>query len=148
MQYIITIGLGLVSTILGVCVTHLYSKLKQMGEAQKELETSKVEELIDEKVADRTAEIHKEFEDSKAEVLAELKKAKEQLKTANVKFETIKDSYRYRLIALCQIYLDKGEISCREYNQVSEMWKVYSGLGGNSQGEDYYHLVEKLFLRS
>ena len=118
-----------------------------MSEAQELLKTTQIEELIDQKVEARTTEIHKEFEDSKAAILAELAKAKNELVKSNEKFETIKNSYRYRLIALCQIYLDKGEITRKEYDQVSEMWRVYSGLGGNSQGEDYYHLVEKLFLR-
>lgn len=101
LNYIITIVLGLISTILGVCVTHLYTKLKKMSEAQELLKTTQIEELIDQKVEERTAEIHREFEESKATILAELTKAKNELIKSNKKFETIKNSYRYRLIALC-----------------------------------------------
>ena len=72
-----------------------------MSEAQELLKTTQIEELIDQKVEVRTAEIHKEFEDSKAAILAELTKARNELVKSNEKFETIKNSYRYRLIALC-----------------------------------------------
>ena len=68
----------------------------------------------------------------------------EELKEDNRKFDAIKDSYRYRLISLCEIYLDRGFLTPKEYSSLSEMWKVYHDLGGNSQAEDYYHKVETL----
>lgn len=76
-----------------------------------------------------------------------LKPVQTELDIAKEKFEVIKDSYRYRLIALCEIYLNRGYLTPQEYHQISEMWKVYHGLGGNSQAEDYYHKVEKLPVR-
>lgn len=59
-------------------------------------------------------------------------------------FISIRDSYKYRLIELCKIYLERGSITAKEYSQLSEMWKVYHELGGNSQAEDYYYKVEDL----
>ena len=60
------------------------------------------------------------------------------------KFTAIKESYRYRLISLCERYLNKGYLTPEEYHGLSEMWKVYHELGGNGQAEEYYHKVEKL----
>jgi hypothetical protein len=47
----------------------------------------------------------------------------EKLKTVNQKlklyeefFETIKHSYRFRLISLCEKYLEKGYLTPKEYS--------------------------------
>ena len=69
---------------------------------------------------------------------------KNELEVEKQKFNAIKESYRYRLISLCEIYLDRGFITSKEYTALSEMWKVYHALGGNSQAEDMYHRTERL----
>ena len=94
-----------------------------------------------------------EFEERKREeeiqqmIATALCPIKEDLIKSAVKFESIKQSYRYRLISLCEIYLDRGYLTPKEYSGLTEMWKVYHDLGGNSQAEDYYHKVEKLPVR-
>ena len=56
----------------------------------------------------------------------------------------IVSSYRYRLIALCKAYILQGYITFEQYEQLSEFYQVYSGLGGNGQAKDYYETAIKL----
>ena len=53
-------------------------------------------------------------------------------------------SYRYRLIALCKEFINKGYITTDEYEQLSEFYKVYHDLGGNGQAEEYYRRAMSL----
>jgi hypothetical protein len=40
--------------------------------------------------------------------------------------------------------LRDGYISQDEFDQVTEMYKLYHGLGGNGQAQDYYERVMEL----
>lgn len=117
---------GLLSTGIVAYLTYLHKKFKEYKNLMEEKDDEAISEMVEEKIEEQ------------------MKPVQEELKQTQEKFEVIKDSYRYRLIALCEIYLDRGYLTPREYHQLSEMWKVYHGLGGNSQAEDYYHKVEKL----
>ena len=59
-------------------------------------------------------------------------------------FALIINSYKYRLIQLCKTHLKDGYITSADYEQVSEMYNLYHGLGGNGQAEDYYKKVQTL----
>ena len=76
-----------------------------------------------------------------------LKEANKHLLILDKYIEAIKESYRFRLLTLCNFHLKKGYVTPAEYSQITEMWKVYYALGGNGQGEDYYHKVEQLPIR-
>lgn len=56
-------------------------------------------------------------------------------------------SYRYRLIALCKAYIKQGYITLSQYEQLSEFYQVYSGLGGNGQAKEYYEMAIALEKR-
>lgn len=73
-----------------------------------------------------------------------LKPIEEEITKINSKFESIKNSYKYRLIDICQGYLDKGYMTPNEYRRLTEMYKVYEGIGGNSQAHDYYLKAQQL----
>ena len=47
-------------------------------------------------------------------------------------------SYRFRLIQLCKEFIKQGYITPDQYDQLSEFYRVYTGLGGNGQAKDYY----------
>ena len=61
--------------------------------------------------------------------------------------ELIINSYKFRLIQLCKTHLRDGYISQDEFDQVTEMYKLYHGLGGNGQAQDYYERVMELEIR-
>ena len=56
----------------------------------------------------------------------------------------IVSSYRYRLTQLCDIYLHRGYITVDEYDQLSEFYRIYTGLGGNGQAKERYEMVLQL----
>jgi hypothetical protein len=59
-------------------------------------------------------------------------------------FELIINSYKFRLIQLCKTHLRDGYISESDFEQITEMYKLYHGLGGNGQAQEYYEKVIKL----
>lgn len=62
----------------------------------------------------------------------------------NQHIESILKSYRFRLIQLCKTYLDQGYMTSKQYEQLSEFFKLYSELGGNSQAKEYYERTVEL----
>ena len=61
--------------------------------------------------------------------------------------ELIINSYKFRLIQLCKTHLRDGYITQDAFDQVTEMYKLYHGLGGNGQAQDYYERVMELEIR-
>ena len=60
------------------------------------------------------------------------------------KFNLIINSYKFRLIQLCKSYLRDNFITEKDSEQITEMYKLYHGLGGNGQAQEYYEKVLKL----
>ena len=56
-------------------------------------------------------------------------------------------SYRFRLIQLCKIYLKQKYMTQDQYDQLTEFYKLYEGLGGNGQAKEYYEKTVKLEIR-
>ena len=47
-------------------------------------------------------------------------------------------SYRFLLVQLCKGFLAQGYITPAQMEQLSEFYKLYTGLGGNGQAKIYY----------
>lgn len=62
-------------------------------------------------------------------------------------FKLIINSYKFRLIQLCKSHLRDGYITEPDYEQISEMYNLYTALGGNGQAKEYYDKVLKLEMR-
>lgn len=56
-------------------------------------------------------------------------------------------SYRFRLIQLCKGFLAQGYLTSSEMEQLTEFYKVYTGLGGNGQAKIYYEKAMELPLK-
>ena len=56
-------------------------------------------------------------------------------------------SYKFRLIQLCKLYLDQEYMTTNQFEQLSEMYKVYNDLKGNGQAKKYYERVIELPIR-
>lgn len=56
-------------------------------------------------------------------------------------------SYKFRLIQLCQTYLHQGYLTQAQFDQLTEFHKVYTGLGGNGQAQEYYDRVKTLPIK-
>jgi hypothetical protein len=75
------------------------------------------------------------------EDLAEIQKKNEY------NFALILNSYKFRLIQLCKSHLRDDFITDADFEQITEMYKLYHGLGGNGQAQEYYDKVLKLDIR-
>lgn len=102
----------------------------QMKNYKKLLEEKDHDELND--------EIDKKLEPIVQEIEELRKYIREVDVNENSRINLIIASYRFRLVQLCQIYLRQGYMTSDQYEQLSEFFKVYSGLGGNGQAKQYY----------
>jgi hypothetical protein len=62
-------------------------------------------------------------------------------------FKLIINSYKFRLIQLCKTHLRDGYITESDFEQITEMYKLYHGLGGNGQAQEYYDKVLELDIK-
>jgi hypothetical protein len=102
-----------------------------------------IEELkrLNDKIASNTADLKAEVCNTNAQVYKDLDLI---TKKNDKNLELIVNSYKFRLIQLCKTHLRDGWITQEDFDQVSEMYKLYHGLGGNGQAQDYYDRVMEL----
>ena len=68
-----------------------------------------------------------------------------KVQAENIKnFNLIINSYKFRLIQLCKTHLRDNYITESDFEQITEMYKLYHGLGGNGQAQEYYEKVLQL----
>ena len=112
----------------------------QMKNYKKLLEEKDHDELND--------EIDKKLEPIVQEIEELRKYIREVDVNENNRINLIIASYRFRLVQLCQIYLRQGYMTSDQYEQLSEFFKVYSGLGGNGQAKAYYDKAMQLPVKN
>lgn len=117
---------------LGFC-KYMYSQMKNYKKLLEEKDHDELDDEIDKKLEPIVQEIE------------ELRKyIREVDVNENNRVNLIIASYRFRLVQLCQIYLRQGYMTSDQYEQLSEFFKVYSGLGGNGQAKQYYDKAMEL----
>lgn len=92
-------------------------------------------------------EIEKNIEPIREEI-EELRKTILEIDTAEKNhINLIISSYRFRLMQLCKAYIKQGYMVQEQYDQLTEFYKLYSALGGNGQGQEYYEKTARLEIR-
>ena len=115
---------------------YMYSQMKNYKKLLEEKDHNELNDEIDKKLEPIIQEIE------------ELRKyIREVDVNENNRINLIISSYKFRLIQLCQIYLHQGYMTNDQYEQLSEFFKVYSGLGGNGQAKEYYDKAMELPVR-
>ena len=161
-KYALEIFFGLVSAgALGFC-KHLYSKNKKLEEMQKADQNRQYRQMIldeIEPIVDELTRLKTEISNVNNSAKTELTNFKNEcekehetmyddlnnIQNENIKnFNLIINSYKFRLIQLCKTHLRDGYISEADFEQITEMYKLYHGLGGNGQAQEYYEKVLKL----
>ena len=164
-QYAVEIFFGLVSAGALAFCKHLWGKNKKLEEMQKADQNRQYRQMI----IDEIEPIIKELTLLKSEIQSVSNKAQNdltqfkancetehekmyddlfQVQSENEKnFKLIINSYKFRLIQLCKIHLRDGYITDADFEQISEMYKLYHGLGGNGQAQEYYEKVLELEIR-
>lgn len=101
--------------------------------------------LLEEKGRD---ELDDEIDKKLEPIVQEIEELRKYIREVDInesnRINLIIASYRFRLIQLCQIYLHQGYMTNEQYKQLSEFFKVYSGLGGNGQAKEYYDKTMEL----
>lgn len=101
--------------------------------------------LLEEKDHD---ELNDEMDKKLEPIVQEIEELRKYIREVDVnennRINLIISSYKFRLIQLCQIYLHQGYMTNDQYEQLSEFFKVYSGLGGNGQAKAYYDKAMQL----
>ena len=140
-EFLSKYGLELVMSLitagaLAFC-KYMHSQMKNYKKLLEEKDHDELDDEIDKKLEPIVQEIE------------ELRKyIREVDVNENNRINLIIASYRFRLVQLCQIYLRQGYITSDQYEQLSEFFKVYSGLGGNGQAKAYYDKAMQLPVKN
>lgn len=135
--HLLEIVLGLVSAGALAFCKYLHKQMKNYKKLLEEQETQEIEEAIEEKLEPIVNEIE------------ELRKyIREVGSVEKTHMDLIISSYKFRLIQLCKEYIKQGFMTQEQYDQLIEFYKVYSGLGGNGQAQEYYEKTIKLEIKS
>ena len=161
-KYAIEIFFGLVSAgVLAFC-KYLWGKNQKLEEMQKADQNRQYRQMILDEIEPIIAEITRlkneinqvntnaqqeivrlegNAQKEHQKMYCDLNKVQDENKK---NFNLIINSYKFRLIQLCKTHLRDGYISEADFEQISEMYKLYHGLGGNGQAQEYYDKVLEL----
>lgn len=118
------------AAVLGYAKWHGARLRKERDEAIKNaelIEAQKLESTIEVKLEP----IYEELEDLRRYI-----REAENVEKAHMSL--IIASYRFRLVQLCKGFLAQGYITTAQMEQLTEFYKLYTGLGGNGQAKVYY----------
>jgi hypothetical protein len=135
---------GLISAaVMGWAKWHgdkLKKEKLQAEENAKIIAEQQLEKKIDSHIEVELEPIYQELED-----LRKYCRENENLEKSHMAL--IVASYRFRLIQLCKGFLNQGFITTAQMEQLTEFYKLYTGLGGNGQAKVYYDKAMQLPLK-
>lgn len=106
---------------------HFYKRYKDYKNVLEEKEDKETEIMIDHKLEP----IYEELEALRTYI-------RETEVIEKTHMSLIIASYKFRLIQLCRELLKQEYMTQKQYDQLTEFYKLYSGLGGNGQAKEYY----------
>ncbi len=136
-EHLVEIFFGLVSAGALTFCKYLHGELKKYRKLLAQQKDEQLEKTID----SRIEPIQKEIEELRKYVMETKDIEKNHM-------QLIISSYKFRLVQLCKAYIKQGYMTQEQYDQLSEFYRVYSGLGGNGQAKEYYDLAQELPIRS
>lgn len=135
-EHLVEIFFGLVSAGALAFCKYLYGQLKNYKKLLAESKDTELEKTID----SRIEPIQEEIEELRKYIM-------ETKSMENTHLELIVSSYKFRLVQLCKEYIKQEYMTQEQYDQLSEFYRVYSGLGGNGQAKEYYELAMELPIK-
>ena len=136
-EHLVEIFFGLVSAGALAFCKYLHGEVKKY----RKLLTQQKDEQLEKTIDSRIEPIQEEIEELRKYIV----ETKDIEKTH---MGLIISSYKFRLVQLCKAYIKQGYMTQDQYDQLSEFYRVYSGLGGNGQAKEYYDLAQELPIRS
>ena len=164
-KYGVEVLFGLISAGALAFCKYLHSRNKELKKLQEEDKNRQYRQMILNEIDPIIDELSKAESDIKnldADVKAQIAALKataesehkhmykdlEKVQDKNTRnFNLIINSYKFRLIQLCKSHLRDGYITEEDFEQITEMYKLYHGLGGNGQAQEYYDKVLELEIR-
>lgn len=135
-QWGLELVLGLSTAAALAFCRYFYAKYKRYKLHEEETKNKEIETQIETSLDP----IYQELEDLRTYIR----------KTADVEehhMQLIIASYRFRLIQLCKEFIRQGYLTQKQYDQLVEFYKLYTGLGGNGQAKVYYEKAIVLPIR-
>lgn len=154
-EHFIEIIFGLISAgSLGFC-KYLTGQIKEYKRLLELRESENINKAIDLKIAPVKTELEKKI-DLVLDKVEELKFSTEEMINAvemdlnraveeeHFHNEQLIRAWRFRIVQLCELYLEQGFMTKSQFTQLSEMYSIYHTLGGNGQVTDYYEKAKAL----
>lgn len=135
-EHMLEIIFGLISAGALAFCKYAHSQIKEYKQILSEKEKEEAEALIENKLDP----IVKDIEELRQHILNTDMLHEKHL-------QLILSSYRFRLICLCKEFIKQGYLTPEQYDQLSEFYITYTGLGGNGQAQEYYEMAVKLPVR-
>ena len=154
-EHFVEIFFGLVSAgSLSFC-KYLHSQIKEYKKLLEIRETESVNKAIEQKIQPVKTELEKKIDlvlDKVEELAFSTQEAIDEVKGKVIEVEQeerahirrIVRSWRFRIIQLCELYMEQGFITKNQFTQLTEMYSLYKSLGGNGRVTDYYEKAKAL----
>lgn len=141
MEFLLQWGGELILTIIAAGIIAYFkgesNKLKKKLEAYETMTQAQADAATEQMVENKLEPIYEELEALRTYI-------RETESIEKVHMSLIIASYRFRLIQLCKAFLKQKYLTQEQYDQLTEFYRVYVGLGGNGQAEDYYNRAMQL----
>ena len=154
-EHFIEIIFGLISAgSLGFC-KYLTGQIKEYKKLLELRENENINKAIDRKILPVKTELEKKI-DLVLDKVEELKFSTQEMidsvetdlcraiEEEHFHNEQLIRSWRFRIVQLCELYLEQGFMTKSQFTQLSEMYSIYHSLGGNGQVTDYYEKAKAL----
>lgn len=139
-QWGLELILSIISAIIIGYLKWNSSKLKQKIEEAEKYAQGQKEKEVTTSIEVRTKPLYDELENLRAYV-------RDNEIKSDAMWKLVIDSYKFRLVELCKEHLHEGHMTQAQYDQLSEFYKLYTGLGGNGQAAEYYEKAKSLEIR-
>ena len=140
MEWGLEILLGLAATGITAYFTAKSKELKKKIEGYEAMLAEKKDEKTEHMIEEKLEPIYEELEALRTYI-------RETGSIEKAHMSLIVASYRFRLIQLCKELIKQKYLTQAQYDQLSEFYRVYTGLGGNGQAKEYYERAIALPIR-
>lgn len=137
MAFFTTVVLPVISvfaTAIASALTTYFAKRSKQAEKQlKEERDRGTRKIVQDELEPVIEEIHRLQE-----------RIRQTEKSDELHWGLIVEQYKFRLIQMCKTYLHQGYMTTEEYEQINEFYRIYTGLGGNGQAQEYFQRIQRL----
>ena len=154
-KYWLELIFGLISAGALAFCKHLSAQIKEYKKLLELRENESINKAIDERIIPVKDELERKIElvldqveelkFSTDEIIQKIENSIEKVEEKEKSdIDKIIRSWRFRILQLCNLYLLQGYMTSEQFTQISEMYSLYTALGGNGPVEDAYSQVKKL----